>query len=87
MEYAEERARLQTKVETENKFYLQALIVRTMKAKLTLTLREIVNEVVRNSKPNFVPKRVSIINVVGDLVQKKFLEIREGTSDTYNYLP
>ena len=70
----------------ERKLYLQALIVRIMKAKKSLAHKDLVNEVIQESMSNFVPTQVSIKGVIDDLVEKEYLARDVGESDMYNYL-
>lgn len=82
----EEQVVIKEKIVVDNKVYIQALLVRIMKAKRTMGHRELVNEAVQSSKPGFASNRDLIDNVIKDLVQKMYLELVPNT-ETYNYIP
>lgn len=70
----------------ERKFYLQALIVRIMKSKKTLSHKDLANEVIQESISSFVPSQVFIKGVIDGLIHKEYLALAEGDGDVYNYL-
>ena len=70
----------------ERKFYLQALIVRIMKAKKSLPHKDLVNEVIQESISNFIPSQVFIKSVIDGLIEKEYLANSEEEDDVYDYL-
>ena len=87
IEEATQEAKVTTKsVVEDRKLYLQALVVRIMKAKKTMTHKELLNDVMNQIIANFVPNHYFIERIVEDLIVREYLERAKGQSNTYNYL-
>ena len=85
-EASQETKDLTKAVLEDRKFYLQALIVRIMKAKKSLAHKDLVNEVIQESMSNFVPTQVFIKGVIDGLIEKEYLARDDRQRDMYNYL-
>ena len=85
-EASQETKDLTKAVLEDRKFYLQALIVRIMKAKKSLPHKDLVNEVIQESMSNFVPTQVFIKGVIDGLIEKEYLARDDRQRDMYNYL-
>lgn len=71
-------------IEEDRKFYLQAAIVRTMKARKTLSLNSLIEEICTHSKGRFTPEISLIKKCIEILVEKQYLE--RNSSDEYQYI-
>lgn len=85
-ESAQETERTLNTVTEDRKMFLQAVIVRTMKARKKLHHKALVEEVVRQSLRHFVPNHSFIKKMIEQLIDKQYLERVEDSIDEYNYI-
>lgn len=74
----------QKAVEEDRKFYLQAVIVRIMKARKVLKHNSLIEEVITQSKQRFLPSIHIIKKCIEILIDKQYLERR--SNDEYSYI-
>ncbi|CAM4870034.1 unnamed protein product [Rotaria socialis] len=74
----------QKSVEEDRKFYLQAVIVRIMKARKKLKHNSLIEEVITQSKQRFSPSIQIIKKCIEVLIDKQYLE--RSSSDEYSYI-
>ncbi|CAF3582944.1 unnamed protein product [Adineta steineri] len=74
----------QKAIEEDRKFYLQAVIVRIMKARKVLKHNSLIEEVITQSKQRFLPSIHIIKKCIEILIDKQYLERR--TNDEYSYI-
>ncbi|CAF0948041.1 unnamed protein product [Adineta ricciae] len=74
----------QKAVEEDRKFYLQAVIVRIMKARKVLKHNSLIEEVITQSKQRFLPSIQIIKKCIEILIDKQYLERR--SNDEYSYI-
>jgi len=79
---------LQTRsqVDDDRKLYLQAAIVRIMKARKSIIHNLLVQEVITKSKDRFTPSISAIKRSIESLIEKSYLERSPNSADTYNYV-
>ncbi|CAK8696090.1 cullin-2-like [Clavelina lepadiformis] len=73
-------------VEEDRKLYLQAAIVRIMKARKTIHHNQLIEEVITRSRTRFTPSISAIKRSIESLIEKSYLERAADSSDTYRYL-
>ncbi len=71
-------------VQEDRKHYLQALIVRIMKAKKQSTHQDLVHEIVAQSRHSFSPDIPLIKTCIDLLLEKEYLERKD--RDVYYYV-
>ena len=85
-ETKQEQAVTRTQVNEDRKLFLQALIVRIMKARKQLDHNNLITEVIGQAKDRF-PAKVSLIKrQVEHLIEKEFLRRDEESPQTYIYV-
>lgn len=73
-------------VEEDRKLYLQAAIVRIMKARKILRHNELIQEVCAQSKASFAPSISIIKKCIGALIDKQYIERTEHSDEEYSYV-
>ena len=82
----EETHRTQILVEGDRKYYLDAAIVRTMKAKKELTYEKLKVAVIESVKSHFVPEVSSIKQRIQWLVEQDYLKRDDEDMNKYQYV-
>ncbi|OAX36818.1 Cullin-domain-containing protein [Rhizopogon vinicolor AM-OR11-026] len=85
-ETPEENKRTQTHIEGDRKHYLDAAIVRIMKAKKELSYEQLKNETVDAVKSHFVPEVSVIKQRIAVLVEQEYLRRDEDDMNLYVYV-
>ena len=82
----EESQRMQTAVEGDRKHYLDAAIVRIMKARKQLTYEQIKTETIEAVRRHFVPDVLSIKQRVDGLVEQEYLRRDDNDRNMFFYV-
>ncbi|KAN0136347.1 Cullin family domain containing protein [Lactarius tabidus] len=85
-ETPEESQRTQTAVEGDRKHYVDAAIVRIMKARKQLTYEQIKTETIEAVRRHFVPDVLSIKQRIDGLVEQEYLRRDEGDRNMFFYV-
>lgn len=85
-ETAEENQRTQSHIEGDRKHYLDAAIVRIMKAKKELSHEQLKNETIDAVKSHFVPEVSVIKQRIDGLVEQEYLRRDEEDRNLYMYV-
>lgn len=75
-----------TAVDEDRKLYLQAAIVRIMKARKTIKHNCLIQEVISQARARFTPSISMIKKSIETLIEKAYLERVSGTTDEYSYI-
>ncbi|KAF2072212.1 hypothetical protein CYY_006478 [Polysphondylium violaceum] len=73
-------------VDEDRKLYLQASIVRIMKARKNMNHLSLIQEVIEHSKARFQPNIPMIKKCIEQLIEKEYIQRAEGESDKYLYV-
>ncbi|MGH0134657.1 UNVERIFIED_CONTAM: hypothetical protein FKN15_018857 [Acipenser sinensis] len=73
-------------VDEDRKMYLQAAIVRIMKARKALRHNALIQEVINQSKARFNPSISMIKKCIEVLIDKQYIERSQSSSDEYSYV-
>ena len=73
-------------LEADRKMLTEAVIVRVMKMKRTLSARDLISEVVQNLSSRFVPGIKMIKSCIENLISKQYLARIQGQRNTFKYL-
>ncbi|KAM9962638.1 hypothetical protein ACTFIR_005554 [Dictyostelium discoideum] len=72
-------------IDEDRKLYLQASIVRIMKARKTMNHVSLIQEVIEHSRLRFQPNIPMIKKCIEQLIEKEYITRAEGESDRYLY--
>lgn len=73
-------------VDEDRKLYLQAAIVRIVKARKVIKHNSLIEEVIQQSANRFTPNITMIKKCIEALIEKGYLERTVNTTDEYSYI-
>lgn len=73
-------------VDNDRKMYLQAAIVRVMKSRKVLKHNNLIQEVISQAQSRFTPNISMIKKCIEALIDKQYLERRDGNKEEYSYV-
>jgi len=85
-ETPQETEQAQTAIDEDRKLYLQAAIVRIMKARKVLKHNLLIQEVISQSRARFAPSIPMIKKCIEALIDKQYLERTQNSTDEYSYV-
>uniref|UniRef100_A0A2K6EUC0 Cullin 2 n=1 Tax=Propithecus coquereli TaxID=379532 RepID=A0A2K6EUC0_PROCO len=77
---------IQSAVDEDRKMYLQAAIVRIMKARKVLRHNALIQEVISQSRARFNPSISMIKKCIEVLIDKQYIERSQASADEYSYV-
>uniref|UniRef100_A0A8C7GRH5 Cullin 2 n=1 Tax=Oncorhynchus kisutch TaxID=8019 RepID=A0A8C7GRH5_ONCKI len=83
---ASEMEQTRSAVDEDRKMYLQAAIVRIMKARKVLRHNALIQEVINQSKARFNPSISMIKKCIEVLIDKQYIERSQSSADEYSYV-
>ena len=86
LQQPEESKRTQTHIDSDRKHYLDAAIVRIMKAKKELSYEQLKTQTIEAVKGHFVPEVVVIKQRIAGLVEQEYLKRDEDDMNKYIYV-
>jgi len=86
VQQASEVEQTHSSVEEDRKLYVQAAVVRIMKARKVIKHTKLVEEVIHQSKNRFSPSIPMIKKCIEALIEKGYLERTKDGSDEYSYI-
>uniref|UniRef100_A0A673ZRW5 Cullin-2 n=1 Tax=Salmo trutta TaxID=8032 RepID=A0A673ZRW5_SALTR len=82
----QEMEQTRSAVDEDRKMYLQAAIVRIMKARKVLRHNALIQEVINQSKARFNPSISMIKKCIEVLIDKQYIERSQSSADEYSYV-
>jgi len=82
----EENMETHQNIEEDRKLYLQAAIVRVMKARKQLSHTNVIQEVIEQSRGRFQPSIPMIKKCIEQLIEKEYLRRVDGEANHYAYI-
>uniref|UniRef100_A0A3B3SH09 Cullin-2 n=1 Tax=Paramormyrops kingsleyae TaxID=1676925 RepID=A0A3B3SH09_9TELE len=82
----QEMEQTRSAVDEDRKMYLQAAIVRIMKARKVLRHNTLIQEVINQSKARFNPSISMIKKCIEVLIDKQYIERSQSSADEYSYV-
>lgn len=82
----QEMEQTRSAVDEDRKMYLQAAIVRIMKARKILRHNALIQEVINQSKARFNPSISMIKKCIEVLIDKQYIERSQSSADEYSYV-
>ncbi|XP_036378433.1 cullin-2 isoform X2 [Megalops cyprinoides] len=82
----QEMEQTRSAVDEDRKMYLQAAIVRIMKARKVLRHNALIQEVINQSKARFSPSISMIKKCIEVLIDKQYIERSQSSADEYSYV-
>uniref|UniRef100_A0A6B0VG44 Putative cullin n=1 Tax=Ixodes ricinus TaxID=34613 RepID=A0A6B0VG44_IXORI len=82
----QEMEQTHSSVDEDRKLYLQAAVVRIMKARKVLRHNTLIQEVINQAKNRFVPSIAMIKKCIEALIDKQYLERTPNSTDEYCYV-
>lgn len=73
-------------VDEDRKLYLQAAVVRIVKARKVIKHNSLIEEVIQQSANRFTPNIQMIKKCIESLIDKGYLERKSNASDEYSYI-
>ncbi|KAM0751648.1 Cullin-domain-containing protein [Meredithblackwellia eburnea MCA 4105] len=73
-------------VDEDRKFVIQAVIVRIMKARKQMKHQALIQEAIAQLAPRFNPKVADVKKAIDVLLDKEYIERKEGERDVFNYV-
>ncbi|WAQ93638.1 CUL2-like protein [Mya arenaria] len=85
-ESQQEMEQTRSAVDEDRKMYIQAAIVRIMKARKVLKHTLLIQEVISQAKSRFAPNVAMIKKCIEALIDKQYLERTQNATDEYSYI-
>ncbi|KAL4222998.1 Cullin-2 [Mactra antiquata] len=85
-ETPQEMEQARSAVDEDRKMYIQAAIVRIMKARKIFKHNQLIQEVIHQAKARFAPNIAMIKKCIEALIDKQYLERTQNSTDEYSYI-